>query len=174
MLHDPGFERDGRRPQSWRDKLETVIAGDWVWEEGEIAGVKHGGVGLAMGSGTGQRTIYNIGKNRKASRSAMQEDRGVGVAKGITVKDQYMHLDNEIPETRTVAHIPGELCALRHSVLRRPDYCPQASQSLITFTCSMGRSSLSQTRLAQCLHCHCWHQRQRVRVSHLHPRNGES
>lgn len=109
VLHDPGFERDGRRPQAWRDKLEDIIAGDWLWDENETAGVKRGDLGAVVGSGTAQRTIYNVGKNRKASKNSIKEDPGVGLTQGITVSDQHLSLDNEIPETRTVAHVPGKL-----------------------------------------------------------------
>ncbi|KAI0346445.1 hypothetical protein BDW22DRAFT_1322917 [Trametopsis cervina] len=107
VLKDPGFERDGRRPQAWRDDLENIIAGDWVWEEGEIAGVNRGQVGVDIGAGTTQRTIYNVGKKYKASRSAGRRDPGIGLEEGTTIDDQHLHLDGEIPETSTVAHIPG-------------------------------------------------------------------
>lgn len=108
VLQDPGFERDGRRPQGWRDELENTIAGEWVWEQGEIAGVKPGKIGVAMGTGTGQQTIYNPGKGSKASRSAGPAHPGVGITQGVTVDDQYLRVTNEIPETRTIAHVPGE------------------------------------------------------------------
>ena len=60
LTKDPGYDRDGRRPQAWRDSLENVIAGDWAWEEGEIAGVERGQIGVAMGTGAGHRPIYNL------------------------------------------------------------------------------------------------------------------
>ena len=109
VLKDPGFERDGRRPQAWRDNLENIIGGDWVWEEGEIAGVQRGQIGVDIGAGTTQRTIYNVGKNRKASRSAVRRDPGVGLSEGVTIDDQHLWFKDEIPETRAVAHIPGAL-----------------------------------------------------------------
>jgi hypothetical protein len=37
---DPGFDRDGRRPEAFRDGLENLIFGDWDWEEGQVAGVE--------------------------------------------------------------------------------------------------------------------------------------
>ncbi|KAI0701364.1 hypothetical protein BC835DRAFT_1323799 [Cytidiella melzeri] len=107
VLKDPGFEYDGRRPQAWRDDLENIIAGEWVWEDGEIAGVSRGSLGVDIGAGTSQRTIYNVGKKRMASRSAVQRDPGIGLSVGISIDDQHMFLRDDIPETRTVAHIPG-------------------------------------------------------------------
>jgi len=35
---DPGFDADGRRPESFRDDDEDLIFGDWEWLEGEVAG----------------------------------------------------------------------------------------------------------------------------------------
>jgi hypothetical protein len=108
VLKDPGYERDGRRPTAWRDELENIIAGDWVWEEDEIAGVSRGQSGADIGGGTTQRTIYNVGKKRMASRSAARRDPGIGLLEGVSIDDQHIFLDNGVPETRTVAHIPGK------------------------------------------------------------------
>jgi hypothetical protein len=109
MIQDPGFERDGRRPQAWRDDLEKLIAGEWSWEEGQIAGVESGQVGL-VGSGTTQRTIYNIGK-KLAVKGASRIDSGVGTRKGLTVNEQFTRWEGDVPRTRAVAHVPG-LCIL--------------------------------------------------------------
>ena len=84
MISDPGFERDGRRPQAWRDDLERLIAGEWTWEDGQIAGVERGEVGI-IGAGTTQRTIYNAGAQKQAARAAARVDPGVGLAQGVTV-----------------------------------------------------------------------------------------
>ena len=35
---DPGFDADGRRPESFRDDMEDLIFGDWDWVEGQVAG----------------------------------------------------------------------------------------------------------------------------------------
>jgi hypothetical protein len=35
---DPGFDTDGRRPESFRDDTEDLIFGDWEWAEGQVAG----------------------------------------------------------------------------------------------------------------------------------------
>ena len=35
---DPGFDADGRRPESFRDGVEDLIFGDWEWVEGQVAG----------------------------------------------------------------------------------------------------------------------------------------
>ncbi|KAF9653488.1 hypothetical protein BDM02DRAFT_3107363 [Thelephora ganbajun] len=35
---DPGFDPDGRRPESFRDDVEDLIFGDWEWVEGQVAG----------------------------------------------------------------------------------------------------------------------------------------
>lgn len=36
---DPGLDPDGRKPQAYRDDLENLIFGEWIWEEGHVAGV---------------------------------------------------------------------------------------------------------------------------------------
>ena len=36
---DPGFNADGRRPESFRDDAEDLIFGDWDWVEGQVAGL---------------------------------------------------------------------------------------------------------------------------------------
>ncbi|EKM58001.1 uncharacterized protein PHACADRAFT_251949 [Phanerochaete carnosa HHB-10118-sp] len=105
VISDPGFERDGRRPTAWRDDLENLIAGEWTWEEGQIAGVERGEVGL-VGAGTSQKTIYNVG-HKKAGRSATREDPGVGTTKGTTVNEQFTRWEKDIPKTTAIAHVPG-------------------------------------------------------------------
>ena len=30
--------QDGRKPPGWRDRLETEIYGDWMWDEGHVVG----------------------------------------------------------------------------------------------------------------------------------------
>ena len=112
VLQEPGYERDGRRPQAWRDKLENIIAGDWVWEKGELAGVQPGQI-MSSPVVLEQRTIYNAGKHRKASRSATRQYPGIGTTQGISIDDQFILSDsNEIPETRTVSHVPGKTTRL--------------------------------------------------------------
>ncbi|GJE94842.1 hypothetical protein PsYK624_110180 [Phanerochaete sordida] len=106
VISDPGFERDGRRPQAWRDDLERLIAGEWTWEAGQIAGVERGEVGI-IGAGTSQRTIYNVGADRKAGRAAVRLDPGVGLAQGVTVNEQFTRWEREVPRTSAVAHVPG-------------------------------------------------------------------
>lgn len=105
VISDPGFERDGRRPKAWRDDLEKLIAGEWTWEEGQIAGVERGEVGI-VGAGTTQRTIYNVDK-KKAARSATKEYPGIGITKGVTVNEQFTRWEKDIPRTSAVAHVPG-------------------------------------------------------------------
>lgn len=107
MIPDPGFERDGRRPTAWRDNLEKLIAGEWTWEEDQIAGVERGQVGV-VGAGTMQRTIYNVGQKKKAGRSASKEDSGAGTAAGATVNEQFTRWEKDIPRTTAVAHVPGQ------------------------------------------------------------------
>ncbi|THH00491.1 hypothetical protein EW026_g2057 [Hermanssonia centrifuga] len=104
---DPGYERDGRRPQAWRDELENIIAGDWLWEEGEIAGVERGQIGVALSSGSGSKTVYNVGKAKSASRSAARESLGVGVTNGTTAQEQLEHWGDSIPESKAIAHVAG-------------------------------------------------------------------
>lgn len=36
---DPGFDADGRRPESFRDDSEDLIFGNWEWVEGQVAGL---------------------------------------------------------------------------------------------------------------------------------------
>ncbi|KAI0355991.1 hypothetical protein OH77DRAFT_1424283 [Trametes cingulata] len=102
---DPGFDPDGRRPKEWRDELETIIAGDWEWREGEVSGVARGS---AAASGSGRTAmIYNFGGSRKVARSSRKEDRGVSLSTGVTVKDQFIKWGKDVPETGVVAHTPG-------------------------------------------------------------------
>jgi len=35
---DPGFDPDGRRPESFRDDVGDLIFGSWGWVEGQVAG----------------------------------------------------------------------------------------------------------------------------------------
>lgn len=106
VIQDPGFEKDGRRPKAWRDDLEKLIAGEWAWEDGQIAGVERGEVGL-VGVGTTQRTIYNVGKEKKAGRSAAKDDPGVGTTKGVSVNEQFTRWEENVPRTKAIAHVPG-------------------------------------------------------------------
>ena len=106
VIQDPGFERDGRRPHAWRDDLEKLIAGEWAWDEGQIAGVESGQAAL-VGAGTSQRTIYNVGK-KFASRSATREFPGIGVTNGVTVNEQFTRWEQDIPRTTAIAHVPGQ------------------------------------------------------------------
>lgn len=78
-----------------------------MWEEGEIAGVERGTGGVDIGAGTTQRTIYNVGRKQLASRSAVRRDPGIGLSEGVSIDDQHLWLKDGIPETSTVAHIPG-------------------------------------------------------------------
>ncbi|KAH9899222.1 hypothetical protein C8Q73DRAFT_310806 [Cubamyces lactineus] len=102
---DPGFDPDGRRPKEWRDELESIIAGEWEWREGEVSGVARGS-SAASGSGR-NAVIYNFGGSRKVARSAQKEDRGVSLNTGVTVKDQFIKWGKDVPETSVVAHTPG-------------------------------------------------------------------
>ncbi|KAI0370526.1 hypothetical protein BV20DRAFT_966417 [Pilatotrama ljubarskyi] len=102
---DPGFDPDGRRPKEWRDELETIIAGDWEWREGEVSGVARGS---AAASGSGRTAvIYNFGGSKKVARNTRKEDRGVSLSTGVTVKDQFIKWGKDVPETSVVAHTPG-------------------------------------------------------------------
>lgn len=105
---DPGYDRDGRRPQLWRDELETLIEGDWDWEEGQVADVERGQLGLSSSHGSFPQPIYNVGKAKAASRSATREDPGIGVSEGVTVNEQIVRWESTIPETKIIAHVPGE------------------------------------------------------------------
>ncbi len=110
---DPGFDKDGRRPAAWRDKLENLIVGEWEWSEGDIAGVEHAQDNFELGGlrGTGKPSsyIYNPTGGRGISRSATREAVGVGVTKGVTVKEQFLRWGSEVPETVALAHVPGTL-----------------------------------------------------------------
>ncbi|KAJ3535692.1 hypothetical protein NM688_g6941 [Phlebia brevispora] len=103
LPQDPGYDRDGRRPQAWRDDLETLIAGDWEWEDNQISNVERGENGV----GSGPTSIYNVGKAKAASRSAVREDPGIGLTEGVTAGEQSSRWESNVPETKTVAHVPG-------------------------------------------------------------------
>ncbi|KZT03789.1 uncharacterized protein LAESUDRAFT_659053 [Laetiporus sulphureus 93-53] len=100
---DPGFEPDGRRPKEWRDELENLIFGEWEWEEDQVAGVERGLAGIAVGTAA----VYNVETRRKASRSTGKDDKGVGLNEGVTVKEQLLRWEEEIPVARALAHVPG-------------------------------------------------------------------
>lgn len=87
------------------------MAGDWDWEEGEIAGVQRGQIGVAMGSGSGHMPIYNVGKVKAAGTG--REDPGVGIEEGIAVNKQFTLWGSDIPESKTLAHTPGEFISMR-------------------------------------------------------------
>ncbi|CCL99592.1 uncharacterized protein FIBRA_01610 [Fibroporia radiculosa] len=99
---DPGFDRDGRRPKEWRDELETLIAGEWDWDEHQIAGVDHGLAGLVIGN----TTVYNIDSGA-AGRSAGMDDRGIGLSNGVAAHTQFLRWGGDVPVSRAVAHVPG-------------------------------------------------------------------
>lgn len=105
---DPGYDRDGKRPQPWRDELERLIEGDWEWEEGQVADVERGHLGLSSSHGSFPQPIYNVGKAKVASRSATREDPGIGVTEGVTVNEQIVRWETTIPETKIIAHVPGK------------------------------------------------------------------
>ncbi|KAH9919805.1 uncharacterized protein B0H18DRAFT_1026300 [Fomitopsis serialis] len=75
---DPGYDRDGRRPKEWRDDLETMISGEWEWEEG-----------------------------KGSSRADGKVDRGIGVTKGVSPRQQLVRWEEKVPVARAVAHVPG-------------------------------------------------------------------
>ena len=108
LTNDPGYEWDGRRPQAWRDELERLISGEWPWDEGQIATVEKGQIGMAMGSSSssGQTPIYNVGKNVPSGRSGQREDPGIGISEGLNVAESLTRWV-DIPESRTIAHVPG-------------------------------------------------------------------
>lgn len=105
---DPGFERDGRRPPQWRDELEDMIAGEWEWEEGKVSGVERPNTGRKVGGTDPADAVYNADYTRRAGR----EDRGVGVTKGVSPREQFLRWQ-EIPETKVIAHVPGEFIFIK-------------------------------------------------------------
>lgn len=99
---DPGFDPDGRRPKGWRDELESIIFGEWAWDEGKVADVERGHVGLV-----GNAAIYNADSGGTVSRSAGKDDRGVGVTQGVSSHEQFIRWGDDVPRAKVVAHVPG-------------------------------------------------------------------
>lgn len=88
---------DGRKPQGWRDALETEIFGDWRWDENHIAG---DGEERSQSSGNGRHGATWIGS--QAAGDLLGEVFG-----NITVDQALQVWGEDIPQTKVVKHVPG-------------------------------------------------------------------
>lgn len=62
--------------------------------------------------GTTQRTIYNVGNEKKAGRSASKDEPGIGIATGGTPNEQFGRWEDKIPVSKALAHVPGASSAI--------------------------------------------------------------
>ncbi|KZT63320.1 hypothetical protein DAEQUDRAFT_815723 [Daedalea quercina L-15889] len=100
---DPGYDRDGRRPKEWRDELENMIAGEWEWEEGKAAGVA---TTSSVGP-VGTAAIYNADASKSPTFGTGREDRGIGLTKGVSPREQLVRWETKVPVAHAIAHVPG-------------------------------------------------------------------
>jgi hypothetical protein len=82
---DPGFDADGRRPESYRDDAEDLIFGKWAWVEGEVAG--------------------SPAKSQKEKATVQRQKTFHYVPP--SVNSQQVEWAKEYPTTVLVKHIPG-------------------------------------------------------------------
>lgn len=88
---------DGRKPPGWRDTLEIDIYGDWVWEEGHVVGHLRERSQPIVATRHGASWIW------KRHPSRLSDDT-MG-----PVHEALQRWGNDIPQTRVLAHVPGEL-----------------------------------------------------------------
>ena len=88
---------DGRKPPGWRDNLEVDIYGDWVWEEGHVVGHFREQSRPIVATRHGASWVWR----RHPSRLS---DDTMG-----PVHEALQRWGNDIPETKILAHVPGEL-----------------------------------------------------------------
>ncbi|KAF7319035.1 hypothetical protein HMN09_00239700 [Mycena chlorophos] len=88
---------DGRRPLKSRDALETMIYGDWDWEEGRIAG-----------DGTERSQMKGVGRHGAMWIDRDEIDDLASPELGeTTVTDAFWRWEDDIPQSRLVKHVPG-------------------------------------------------------------------
>ncbi|KAF5357195.1 hypothetical protein D9756_006594 [Leucocoprinus leucothites] len=90
------IDRDGRKPNGWRDHLEHAIYGDWKWDEGHTAG------------NGGERT-QKVGKGRHGAVWASKADVGQAgdVSGEASVDEALQWWRDDFPQTRVLKHAPG-------------------------------------------------------------------
>ncbi|KAF7316212.1 hypothetical protein MIND_00139600 [Mycena indigotica] len=88
---------DGRRPLKSRDALESMIYGDWDWEEGRIAG---DGTERSQPKGVGRHGAMWVERDEIG-------DLGGPTLGETTVTDAFQRWGENVPRSRLVKHTPG-------------------------------------------------------------------
>jgi hypothetical protein len=91
------IDRDGRKPNGWRDSLENEIYGDWRWDEGHVAG-------------NGDERTQRVGTGRHGAAWASKADIGdvAGDPFGqVSVDEALQWWRDDVPQTKIKYHVPG-------------------------------------------------------------------
>ena len=99
--------RDGRKPNGWRDALELQIFGDWIWDQGHIAGDSDQ---QAQKIGTDHQ--YGAAWASKAQVRQMADD----VLGDLSVNQALQQWPDSPPQTKVLKHVPG-MCLLAAALL---------------------------------------------------------
>ena len=100
--------RDGRKPNGWRDALELQIFGDWIWDQGHIAGDSDQ---QAQKIGTDHQ--YGAAWASKAQVRQMADD----VLGDLSVNQALQQWRDSPPQTKVLKHVPGT-CILAAALLK--------------------------------------------------------
>ncbi|KXN89323.1 hypothetical protein AN958_05821 [Leucoagaricus sp. SymC.cos] len=91
------IDRDGRKPNGWRDKLENEIYGDWKWDEGHVAG-------------NGDERTQRVGAGRHGAAWASRAEIGEVAGKlfgEVPVDEALQWWRNDAPQTKVLKHAAG-------------------------------------------------------------------
>jgi len=80
-----------------------MISGEWEWEEGKVAAV----ASTTSAGPVGTAAIYNVDSSKGSSRADGKVDRGIGVTKGVSPRQQLVRWEEKVPAAKAVAHVPG-------------------------------------------------------------------
>jgi hypothetical protein len=91
------IDRDGRKPNGWRDKLELDIYGDWTWDEGHVAG-------------NSEERTQRIGTSLHGAAWASRAEIGDVAGKlfgEVSVDEALQWWRDDPPQTKVLKHVPG-------------------------------------------------------------------
>jgi hypothetical protein len=105
---------DGRRIESYRDRLENEIFGEWDWEPGHMAGVKEAeSARLLHGKAHSDPDAYIRGEGQSGEQAMWLQGVGGGhymLGEGLgstSVNDEFVRWGEEVPRTELRQHVPG-------------------------------------------------------------------
>jgi len=99
--------RDGRKPNGWQDALELQIFGDWIWDQGHIAGDSD-----QQAQKIGTDPQYGAAWASKAQVRQTADD----VLGDLSVNQALQQWPDGPPQTKVLKHVPGT-CLLAAALL---------------------------------------------------------